>query len=92
VPAVSAALLAIGCDRQTSTRICVDPQGHRLPDDLCRSQPNSAFHHWYYVSHGGAVPFGALVHGGSSSFHSSRSGSVSRGGFGSSAHASRSGG
>jgi hypothetical protein len=94
VPAVSAALLAFGCDRPTaSTRICIDPQGRRLPDDQCRNDRYpSSFHHWYYVS-GGGVPIGAFVHGGSS-FRSSasRSGSVSRGGFGSSAHASGSAG
>ena len=93
VPAVSAALLAFGCDRPTaSNRICVDPQGRRLPDDACRDDRYpSTFHHWYYVS-GGGVPIGGFVH--SSSFRSSgsRSGSVSRGGFGSSAHASGSGG
>ncbi len=94
VPAVSAALLAFGCDRSpgASTRICVDPQGRRLSDDQCRDDHYpSSFHHWYYVS-GGGVPIGGFVH--SSSFRSSgsRFGSVSRGGFGSSAHASGAGG
>jgi hypothetical protein len=93
VPAVSAALLAFGCDRSsTSTRICVDPQGHRLPDEQCGTGGTpSSFHHWYYVSRGGVVPVGAFVHSGSSSFHSSH-GSISRGGFGSSAHSSGYGG
>ena len=94
VPAVSAALLAFGCDRSpASTRICVDPQGRRLPDGQCGDpRYQSGFHHWYYLSRGGVVPVGAFVHGSSSHFSSSRSGSVSRGGFGSSAHASSGGG
>jgi hypothetical protein len=95
VPAVSAALLAFGCDgSRTSTRVCVDQQGRRLPDDQCRdNRYRSSFHHWYYVTGGGAMPpFGATVRGGSSSSGSSSPASgfssVSRGGFGSSAHAS----
>jgi hypothetical protein len=90
VPAVSAALLAFGCDRSpASTRICVDPQGRRLPDNQCRDpRYQSSFHHWYHVSSGGAIPVGAFIHGSSSSFHSSPSGHISRGGFGSSAHSS----
>jgi hypothetical protein len=94
VPAVSAALLAFGCDRSpASTRVCVDAQGRRLPDDQCRdTRSQSSFHHWYYGSRGGAVPIGAFVHGSSSNFHSSSASHVSRGGFGSSAHASGVGG
>lgn len=90
VPAVSAALLAFGCDRTPgSTQVCVDSQGRRLPDDQCRDpRYQSTFHHWYHVSRGGVVPVGAFVHSSASHFHSSRSGSVSRGGFGSSAHSS----
>ena len=56
------------------------------------SQP---FRHWYFVSGGGAAPpVGAFVHGGPfgarSGFHGSGMGEhgISRGGFGSSAHAS----
>lgn len=93
VPAVSAALLAFGCNRsQTSQapgRICVDPQGRRLPDGQCWDDDRvpSTFHHWYRASGAGAIPVGAFIHS-SSSFHSSfhSSHSVSRGGFGSSAH------
>jgi hypothetical protein len=94
VPAVSAALLAFGCDRSpSSTRVCVDAEGRRLPDDQCRDMRSSnSFHHWYYMSHGGAVPVGAFIHGSSSSFHSSPTGHISRGGFGHSAHVSSAGG
>jgi hypothetical protein len=102
VPAVSSALLAFGCGRSqqtppaalvdNSSRACVDSQGRRVPDDQCRNDlptnRSPSFYHWYYGSHGGAfVPIGGFVGGhafshGSSSSHSS----VSRGGFGSSAH------
>jgi hypothetical protein len=91
VPAVSAALLAFGCNGpQTSARVCVDQDGRRLPDDQCRDpRYRSSFHHWYYMSHGGVTPaVGAYVLGRSSASRSSGVGSVSRGGFGSSAHAS----
>jgi len=102
VPAVSSALLAFGCGRpqQTlpaatandSSRVCIDDQGRRVLDDRCRDDlPTSrspAFYHWYHSSHGGAiVPIGGFV--GSHSFShgsSSHSSSVTRGGFGSSAH------
>jgi hypothetical protein len=95
VPAVSAALLAFGCDRsQTPVKICVDPQGRRLPDGQCWADDRvpSTFHHWYRASGAGAIPVGAFIHSSSgfhSSFHSSHS--VSRGGFGSSAHSHSSG-
>ena len=102
VPAVSSAMLAFGCSRPQATpptatagdssRVCVDAQGRRVPDDQCRDdRPTSrspSFYHWYSVSHGGAfVPIGGFA-GGHSFSHGSTShpSSVTRGGFGSSAH------
>ncbi len=102
VPAVSSALLAFGCGRQqsqpsalvdNSARACVDAEGRRVPDGQCRADlPTSrspSFYHWYYFSRGGTfVPIGGFV-GGHSFSHGSTShpsSSVTRGGFGSSAH------
>jgi hypothetical protein len=94
VPAVSSAMLAFGCGRPqqaspaaTASRVCVDAQGLRVSDDQCRDD-RPTFYHWYYSTHGGAiVPIGGAIFG-SSSRHdsSSRPSSVTRGGFGSSAH------
>ncbi|HEV7507495.1 MAG TPA: hypothetical protein VGS07_21600 [Thermoanaerobaculia bacterium] len=101
VPAVSSALLAFGCGQPqqappTATTndspVCVDSQGRRVPDAQCRDdRPTSRspnFYHWYHRSYGGAVvPIGGFV--GSHSFShgsSSHPSSVTRGGFGSSAH------
>jgi hypothetical protein len=101
VPAVSSAMLAFGCGQKQappaaladdSTRVCVDAQGQRVADAQCRddrlTNRSTTFYHWYYVSHGGAfVPIGGFV-GGHSFSHGSSShpSSVTRGGFGSSAH------
>lgn len=88
VPLVSAALLTLGCTDETSSastpRICMDAYGRRVPDGQCSLGGNrSSFYHWYHLSRGGAVPgVGEVAHNGS--FHGQ--GSVSRGGFGSSAH------
>ncbi|HSS50763.1 MAG TPA: hypothetical protein VLX28_17630 [Thermoanaerobaculia bacterium] len=100
VPAVSSALLAFGCGRQQqftptasdSSRVCIDDQGRRVADDRCRDDlPTSrspTFYHWYHNSYGGAaVPIGGFIHGHSFSHGStSHPSSVTRGGFGSSAH------
>jgi hypothetical protein len=102
VPAVSSAMLAFGCARpqqappaataDDSSRFCVDAQGRRVADDQCRddrfTRRSPTFYHWYYSSHGGAiVPIGGFVGGRSfSSGSSSQPSSVTRGGFGSSAH------
>jgi len=98
VPAVSSALLAFGCGQSQpappandSANVCVDGQGRRVPDDRCRDR--STFYHWYRGSHGGAVvPIGGSA-GGHSFSHGSSShpSSVTRGGFGSSAHSSGAG-
>jgi hypothetical protein len=97
VPAVSSALLAFGCGRPTaatssdSSRVCIDAQGRRVPDDQCRddlpSNCSPTFYHWYHNSYVGVVPIGGFV-GGHSFSHGSTSqpSSVTRGGFGSSAH------
>jgi hypothetical protein len=102
VPAVSSALIAFGCGRShetppaglvdNSARACVDAQGRRVADDQCRddlpTNRSPSFYHWYYGSRGGAfVPIGGFV-GGPSFSHGSTShpSSVTRGGFGSSAH------
>jgi hypothetical protein len=95
VPAVSSALLAFGCGQPQpappaatvgdSSPVCVDSQGRRVPDDRCRDRSRT-FYHWYYSSHGGAVvPIGGSSHSFSSG-SSSHPSSVTRGGFGSSAH------
>ncbi len=95
-------MLAFGCGgpRETppianandTSQVCVDAQGRRVADDQCRDdRPTSrspTFYHWYHSSHGGAVvPIGGAV-GGHSFSHGSSShpSSVTRGGFGSSAH------
>jgi hypothetical protein len=80
-----------------SSQVCVDGQGRRVADDQCRDDRptyrSNTFYHWYHVSHGGAmVPIGGAVfghsfsHGSTSQSSSSHRASVSRGGFGSSAH------
>ena len=115
---IAAALLAAGCSRQDpdngwtadrDTAVCVDQQGHRVPDGQCPRQRSagigggmgSAFL-WYYIGRQSAVPYyGDVVRGGSyapsagrsyfrapASTAMSRASAVSRGGFGSSAHAS----
>jgi hypothetical protein len=98
VPAVSAALVAFGCGpspRQStplpaaSIAPCTDAQGNPLPASACNNPGNrspssrSGFHTWYSV--GGTAGFGTGVRGGASS---TAHGHVTRGGFGSSAHAS----
>jgi hypothetical protein len=99
VPAVSAALVAFGCGpspRQSTpqpaaaTAPCTDAQGNPLPASACanRSHPvsgRSGFHTWYSV--GGTAGFGTGIRGGASS---TAHGHITRGGFGSSAHASSS--
>jgi len=98
VPAVSAALVAFGCGpspRQSMTPLpatasCTDAQGNPLPASACNgtsrsSSSRSGFHTWYSV--GGTAGFGTGVRGGASS---TAHGHVTRGGFGSSAHASSS--
>jgi len=102
VPAVSSAMLAFGCGQSQpappaasfsdSSPVCVDSQGRRVPDDRCRDR-SPTFYHWYHSSHGGAfVPIGGSA-GGRSFSHGSSShpSSVTRGGFGSSAHSSGAG-
>jgi hypothetical protein len=98
VPAVSSALLAFGCGRpqpaatsSDSSRVCIDAQGRRVADDQCRddfpSNRSPTFYHWYHNSYGGFVPIGGFVSGHSfSPGSSSHPSSVTRGGFGSSAH------
>lgn len=72
VPAVSAAMLALGCDShpnpQARSRVCVDAYGRRVPDSECDDR-NPAYHtnhfyHWYVISHGASIPvFGVPVPG-----------------------------
>jgi len=99
VPAVSSAMLAFGCGRPQQVSqaageslVCIDDQGRRVLDDRCRDDRTTSrsptFYHWYHISHGGSsVPMGGLVSGHSFSHgSSSHPSSVTRGGFGSSAH------
>lgn len=85
VPAVSSALLALGCGNgpapAAGARSCVDANGRPVPDNLCddRNPRSSHFYHWYHTSHGTAS---------GASFSSSHRSGINRGGFGSSAHAS----
>lgn len=86
----------------STTRVCLDEQGRRVDDAECVEPPIAGtpnanplvqpIHHWYLVPRGTAAPgFGSFVHGGPFDLHSSgfhHSGSISRGGFGSSAHSS----
>jgi len=96
VPAVSAALLTLGCGNGSGpaagTRSCVDAQGRRVPDNLCddRNPSSSRFYHWYHTSHSGTayVSSSSSAAGDHSSSSSSHPSGISRGGFGSSAHAS----
>jgi len=90
VPAVSAALLALGCGDDPASgarsRACVDAQGRRVADNLCNDRNNgSSGYHWYHIAHGGSFSSASESHGAASSPHPS---GISRGGFGSSAHAS----
>lgn len=100
VPAVSAALLAFGCGPSPqksssptpSLASCVDAQGNPLPPGACNPPTTSRspasrthFHTWYSV--GGTAGFGTGIRGGVSS---TAHGHITRGGFGSSAHASSS--
>ncbi len=83
VPAVSAAMLALGCEShpnpQARSRVCVNPAGQRVPDSECDdrnpSYHTNHFYRWYILSHGASVPvFGATVPGAalnsSTGFHS----------------------
>jgi hypothetical protein len=111
VPAVSAALLAFGCDHPSSSpartiRVCVDPDGRRLPDVECSYDhfvDTSSFHRWYSTSGVYYPPIGAYIGGAAfrstggfggfhSGLHSTGAHGISRGGFGSSAHAHGAGG
>ena len=80
VPAVSAALLALGCNDSGAPAggtVCVDANGRRVSDDRCTGA-NRSFYHWYHASGGSSgAAAGSRAHGESR---------VSRGGFGSSAH------
>lgn len=95
VPAISAALLALGCGNSSGpaagTRSCVDANGRPVPDSLCdnRNPGSSHFYHWYHTSHGTAsgAPYSPASQV-RSLRGSSRPSGISRGGFGSSAHAS----
>jgi hypothetical protein len=101
--AISAAILAsAGCSSnrewQTgdNTRVCVDQNGNRIPEDQCRNQPATGYspYRWYYISRGGYIPtYYGPVGGGSyfpasspDSYHAAPSeapaGAVTRGGFG----------
>lgn len=89
VPAVSAALLTLGCGGSDPSRVCVDAQGRRVSDGECDdNRPGGhPFTHWYYISHGGSVPaMGGTAGSGSGISGASNPAGVSRGGFGSSAH------
>jgi len=101
VPAVSAALIAFGCGPSPqrssppapAVASCVDAQGNPLPPGACndpryRPASRSRFHHWYSV--GGTAGFGTGIHGVHDGASSTAHGHVTRGGFGSSAHASSS--
>jgi len=96
VPAVSAAMLAFGCEdtRQAphgegSSRICVDPTSQRVGDDRCLDTSSRRFYHWYYMSGGGFAPaVGGFVHATPGGSSEGGAGHVGRGGFGSSAHGS----
>jgi hypothetical protein len=100
VLAVSAAVLG-ACDKdngwdsaQQPTRVCVDAQGHRVPEDQC-ARPHaggvSPFL-WYYLgtlNRGYGVPgYGGLVGGGSfraapgTAYGFAPASGISRGGFG----------
>ena len=88
---------------QRDTAVCVDHQGQRVPDDRCGQHyyGGASPFLWYYLGRSAAVPYyGERVYGGgftrtagATYFHApsatamSRSVAVSRGGFGSSAHA-----
>jgi hypothetical protein len=75
--AISAAMLAsvsCGPDREwqinNNTKVCVDQNGNRIPEDKCGDQPSGtgtgAPYRWYYVSRGGYVPiYNYPVSGGS---------------------------
>jgi hypothetical protein len=79
-----------------NTAVCTDEQGKRVDDRYCARNGYYGGHHygWYYMGRGAFVPgMGGYARGGSYSApagtHFTRAGaaSVSRGGFGSSAHA-----
>jgi hypothetical protein len=81
-----------------NTAVCTDEQGRRVEDRNCaQNRGYVGGHHygWYYMGRGGYIPgIGGYARGGSYSAaagtHFTRAGaaSISRGGFGSSAHAS----
>lgn len=89
-----------GWSATENTAICTDQQGRRVDDRNC--EPNRAYaggHHygWYFLGRGSYVPgIGGPARGGSfyapAGSHFARAGahaaSISRGGFGSSAHMS----
>ncbi|OYU14170.1 MAG: hypothetical protein CFE37_12285 [Alphaproteobacteria bacterium PA4] len=83
VTAVAGALLVSACDSPVpagSTRLCQDSNGRRAPEAKCR---NGSSGHGYIFARNSAVPaIGERVSG------TARTGDVSRGGFGMSAHAS----
>jgi hypothetical protein len=82
---------------QNDTAICRDRAGNRVPDSNCDARSTGAhpgFYGWYYLSRGGYIPaMGETVSGGRTSAvaghsyaHAPSSASISRGGFGASAH------
>lgn len=89
VPAVSAAMLTLGCEShpkkpeaRTVSRVCLDPAGQQVPDIECDDR-NPAYHtnhfyHWYVLSHGASVPLGVPASGAALSpgFHSTSGSSI----------------
>ncbi len=105
--AVAVALLASGCGpsrsvADTDVAVCRDTGGKRVDDAQCgRTGGHAAMAGvaWYYLARGSTVPrLGEALAGGSTSpragvgYARASSATVSRGGFGSSAHASGGGG
>jgi hypothetical protein len=100
VLAVSAAVLG-GCDKdngwgaaQQPTRVCVDAQGHRVPEDQCERPHGGGVSPflWYYLGslnrNYGAPGYGGVVTGGSFrpapgvAYGFAPSTGIARGGFG----------
>jgi len=91
---LSSALLA-GCDDEGATgdwQVCVDAQGHRLPDGACRQGGGyygAGIGRWAYLYHRGSVPaVGEFVDAttprpaGGVNYSAAPEGGIARGGFG----------
>lgn len=81
---VAAALsITASCSPQSSSRVCADASGVRVPDAQCRSGGRAGGAAWYYGGAGARTPEGQRVSGGSFK--------APRGGFGASARGSSGG-